>query len=768
MATLASKQLPSTTFLFAIVITFLFFHLTSAQPRTYIVHMDKSAMPRAFSSRQSWFKSTLSSISENSIPPISISSKLIHTYTNSIHGFSATLTVSELESLKNIPGFVHSTPDYPLNPHTTHTPEFLGLSSASGLWPASCFGEGVVIGVVDSGVWPESESFGDGGMTDAPANWKGKCESGQEFNSSLCNKKLIGARFYNAGIRANLPEINITMNSPRDDEGHGSHTASTAVGNFVKGASYLGYAAGTARGMAPRARLAIYKAIWGGSVYSSDALAAIDQAIEDGVDVLSLSLGFNLGKDKFFEDDAVALATFAAMEKGIFVAASAGNNGHLPGTINNGAPWLTTVGAGIVDRQFEGDLVLENGTKIAFGSLYAGNYSGLQVPLLLIDTCTDVERLRKIKNKIIVCRESENVSLEDQIEAVKCARSISGAVFITDYKLWGEFYHYTFAASFISVEDGEKVINYINKTKNPTGALEFRKTVLGTKPAPRVDEYSSRGPFVRSPSVLKPDVLAPGSSILAAWSPVSSVAKVQSQPLFSNFNIISGTSMAAPHVAGVGALIKAVHPDWSPAGIRSAIMTTANPLDNTRSPIKDAGNFDHEASPLDIGAGFIVPSKAVDPGLIYDATTEDYVKLLCALNYTAMQIQIITKSKHSCDEKSSDLNYPSFVAYFDDFEGSGSDEKVVREFTRTVTNVGKARSIYRANLTGMSGLKVDVEPKKLVFEKKFEKQSYKLTVEGPRYLEEEVAKGSLIWVEKSRKYVVRSPIVATNIDPMTT
>lgn len=750
---------------FLLVMSF-FFCSISAQSRSYIVHMDKSAIPKAFPTHHSWFESTLSAISENSQLPTS--SKLIHTYTNSIHGFSAVLTPSELEALKNSPGYVHSTPDRQLHPHTTHTPQFLGLSPTFGAWPASSYGEGVIIGVVDSGVWPESESFSDKGMTKIPSRWKGKCESGQIFNSSLCNKKLIGARFFYKGLRANFPEINITTDSPRDDEGHGTHTASTAAGNFVKGASYFDYAAGTARGMAPRARLAIYKTLWGNSVYSSDLLAAVDQAIEDGVDILSISIGFNLGKEIFLADDAIALSSFAAMERGIFVATSAGNNGRLHGTINNGAPWLTSVGAGTVDRKLEGALTLGNGTRISFESLYAGNFSALELPLVFMGKCNKVKSISKIKNKIVVCRsDGQNTFLEDQIEAIKSAKSISGALFITNDS-WEDYYHYTFSAAFVDLEEGQKVIDYIKKTKNPKAILEFRKTILGLKPAPKVDRYSSRGPYVISPYEVKPDILAPGSSILASWSRISSVVEVQSKPLFSDFKFASGTSMAAPHVSGVAALIKAVHPNWSPAAIRSAIVTTANPLDNTKNPIKDIGNYDREASPLDIGAGFVDPNKAIDPGLIYDASTEDYIKLLCAMNYTAKQIQAVTKSNHKCVEKSLDLNYPSFIAYFNDYDGQESDEKVVWEFRRTVTNVGKGPSSYTAKLTAMSGLKVTLEPKKLVFKRKNEKQSYKLTLVGPRYLEEEVVQGSLTWVEDSGKYVVRSPIVATNINPMFT
>lgn len=220
--------------------------------------------------------------------------------------------------------------------------------------------------------------------------------------------------------------------------------------------------------------------------------------------------------------------------------------------------------------------------------------------------------------------------------------------------------------------------------------------------------------------------------------------------------------MAAPHAAGMAALVKRAHPDWSPAAIRSAIMTTANPFDNNLSPIKDVSNY-QPASPLDIGAGHINPTKALDPGLVYDATPQDYMKLLCAMNYTSKQIRMFTKLSHDCMNRSSDLNYPAFIAFFNDDELSTSADKVEQEFQRTETNVGKGGMAYTAKVTGMDGIKVMVEPPKLVFKKKYEKQSYKLRLEGPKLLKKDVIFGALSWTDDAGKYMVTSPIMATTI-----
>ncbi|KAM3707050.1 hypothetical protein ACJW31_03G195400 [Castanea mollissima] len=708
-------------------------HLVStlAESNNYIIHMDVSEKPKDFGSHQEWYLSTLTSALETSKLSTTNSfststSKLLYSDTHVIDGFAASLSLSELEALKSSPGFVSSIKDLPVKVDTTHSPDFLGLSGNSGLWPVTDYGQDVIIGVVDTGIWPESESYNDKGMSEVPSRWKGQCEFGTKFNTSFCNKKIIGARFFNKGLIAKYPNVTNTIkNSTRDTIGHGTHTSSTAAGNYVQGASYFGYATGTARGIAPKARVAMYKALWDEGSYSSDIMAAIDQAILDGVDVISLSLGRN---DVPLHTDPIAIAAFGALKKGVFVSTSAGNRGPLLGTLHNGIPWVLTVAAGTMDRDYNGVVTLGNGVQLLGSSLYIGkwNSSSNKIPIVFFD-------------------------------------ALVAAVFITNVTDL-EFYIRTpFPTIYLNMKNGETVKDYIKTSKsNPKASLEFKKTTLGIKPSPRVSSYSSKGPSISCSFVLKPDIMAPGSLVLASWPPKIPVAREGSSFLYSKFRLLSGTSMSCPHVAGVAALLKSAHPGWSPAAIRSAMMTTSDAFDNTLNPITDLGDDDHPASPFAFGAGHINPSMALDPGLIYDVNAQDYVNVLCGLKYTNQQIQIITKSaSNNCSNKSLDLNYPSFVAFFN-AKGSNSSFKSVQEFHRTVTNVGEGQSTYVASVTPIKEIKVSVTPEKLVFKNKNEKQSFKLSIEGPQKLKEELVFGYLRWVDSASKRVVSSPIVATS------
>ncbi|KAJ7966602.1 Subtilisin-like protease [Quillaja saponaria] len=726
---------------------------TLAQSDNYIIHMDLSAMPKAFSGHQSWYLAILSSAMDSS----EFSSKHIYTYSNVMNGFSASLSPAELEALKESPGYISSIWDSPVRADTTHSSHFIGLNPNSGAWPASNYGKDVIVGLVDTGIWPESESFKDDGMSEIPSRWKGECESGTKFNSSLCNKKLIGARFFNKGLIAKNPNITITVNSTRDTEGHGTHTSTTAAGNYVEGASYFGYATGKARGMAPQAHVAMYKALWDQGSYTSDVIAAIDQAITDGVDVISLSFGLD-GVPLY--KDPVAIATFAALERGIFVSTSAGNEGPFIETLHNGIPWVITVAAGTVDRQFNGILSLGDVVSVAGLSLYPGNFSSSQIPIVFMGLCDNLKELIKVGNKIVVC-EDKNDTLGEQVNNVDIAKVAAG-VFLTNNSDLEFFIQSSFPVIFINTKDGEVVKDYIKNYSSPGASLVFKKTVLGTKPAPSVTSYSSRGPSQSCPFVLKPDITAPGSLVLAAWPKNIPAVQGYSPSLFSNFNLLSGTSMSCPHIAGVAALLKGAHPDWSPAAIRSAMMTTSDTLDNSLSPITDIGTDNQPATPLALGAGHINPNKALDPGLIYDADSEDYVNLLCALNYTEKNIKTITKSSNNCSNPSLDLNYPSFIAFFNSNDSDSDHElKTVKEFRRTVTNIGEGQSTYVASVTSIEGFQISVIPNKLVFKQTNEKLSYMLRIGGPRLMKEKVAFGYLTW--EDGKHVVRIPIVATRL-----
>ncbi|XVE55872.1 hypothetical protein DITRI_Ditri03aG0192100 [Diplodiscus trichospermus] len=742
-------------------ISFIFAMLVHVHADNYIVHMDLSAMPKAFSGQPSWYLATLASLSANlrannaTIP----SSKLIYIYNHVIQGFSASLTPAELEALKNAPGYVSSVRDRTVKVDTTHSFQFLGLNSDTGAWPVSKFGKDVIIGVIDTGVWPESESFNDKGMSDVPSKWKGECENGTQFNSSLCNKKLIGARFFNRGVIAHNPNITIKMNSPRDTEGHGTHTSTTAAGTYVQDASYFGYAKGTATGMAPGSRVAMYKALWEEGTYTTDIIAAIDQAITDGVDVLSMSFG--LDEVELYEDP-IAIATFAAIEKNIFVSTSAGNEGPDVETLHNGTPWVLTVAAGTMDREFGATLSLGSKNSVNGLALYPGNFPSTQFPIVFMGACNSTRELRKLQQNIIVCQDpGEEDSLNDQFNNIQVAGNVAG-VFITNNSDVSSFIQGPFPAIFLEQKDGDTVVDYIKSDIDPKASIEFKRTILGTKPSPTVTSYTSRGPSYSSPSVLKPDIMAPGDLVLAAWPSNIGVTLLNEETLFTSFNLLSGTSMACPHASGIAALLKGAHPDWSPAAIRSALMTTSDNIDNTGSPLKDVGSNLRPANPLAMGAGHINPNKALDPGLVYDATVDDYINLLCGLNFTAQQIKIITKSSsNNCSNPSLDLNYPSFISYFND-RNAKPKSKTVKEFQRTVTNVGEGSSTYKATVTPINGVTVTVEPDTLVFMAKNEKKNFKLSIEGPRQLDEAVSFGYLTWEDSGGKHVVRSPIVATS------
>ncbi|GLJ35476.1 hypothetical protein SUGI_0713500 [Cryptomeria japonica] len=713
---------------------FLFFLSITANDnvrKPYIVHMMKSMKPEHFSLHEHWYHSILTHATSNA--STSDPSLLLYTYEVVLHGFAAKLTSAQATALESVDGCLAVIPSALYKLHTTRSPQFLGLTDGSGLWTQNLNrGEDVIVGMVDSGIWPESESFHDEGLGPVPSRWKGECESGERFSSSNCNRKLIGARFnFSVGYKSHVGEDFI---SPRDNHGHGTHTASTAAGSAVKGASYNGFGNGTAMGMAPAARLAIYKVCWGqkGDCDASDIAAAMEKAVQDGVDIISISIGD--ASELPFYTDHTALAAFGAIEKGVLVSASAGNEGPFSYSLTNTAPWLITVGASTIDREFLSPLKLGNGELFRGLSLYRG--PGIKNLPLAYDYCSDRGLDPHIfKGKVVLCTSQSNST--EKASLVKDAGA-AGLINVNDNDFPVDQPY--LPATSVSYTAGEKIKAYVNSTAAPTATINpTGLTVVGKATAPIVALFSSRGPSQIFLDVLKPDIIAPGVNILAA-------------AIEGGFKIKSGTSMACPHVSGTAALIRAAHPTWSPAAIRSALMTTASTLDNRKQPIKDSLTL-RAADPFAMGAGHLNPRAALEPGLVYDLGPQDYINYLCGQNmYTEKQIALLTHKWPPCpkSESGADLNYPSFSVLLK------YGERV--QLKRTVTNVGGDNSVYKVQVKSSPNIKVSVEPDTFVFKKRSEQASFNVTFEGKvKGSEEEY--GELSWkCIQGGTHIVRSPI----------
>ncbi|KAL4202123.1 hypothetical protein AMTRI_Chr02g262100 [Amborella trichopoda] len=751
-------QTLSLTFLF-----FLLFISTQAQTQhhTFIVHVSKAHKPAIFTTHHHWYKAILRSLRRAGEPKPT----LLYSYDRVAHGFSARILPSQADILRNFPEILSVRPERTYSLHTTRTPEFLGLSKDQGLWPNSDYAKDVIIGVLDTGIWPERPSFSDNGLTTVPERWKGVCDSGagKILSGEFCNGKIIGARWFAKGYEAVNGKINETEESPSplDTEGHGTHTASTAAGALVSGADFYGYAAGEARGMATNARIAVYKICWKTGCYDSDILAAMDQAVGDGVDVISLSVGSSHLAPEF-DDDSIAIGAFGAARHGVVVSCSAGNSGPGPHTATNIAPWILTVGASTIDRDFPADVILGDGTILAGVSLYTGNRSPENFSVVLAadsgDRLCRKGRLipAKVAGKTVVCergitaRVAKGLSVKDSGGAamVLINTEESGEELVADAHL--------LPATMVGQINGDKIRKYVRSANNPSAGILFRGTVTGkyATAAPMVAAFSSRGPNYRSPEILKPDVIAPGVNILAGWTGATGPTGLETDGRRWNFNVISGTSMSCPHVSGLAALLKNAFPHWSPAAVKSALMTTAYDSDNNGSTIKDLADG-KESTPFVRGSGHVDPNRALDPGLVYDIKPEDYVAYLCALGYDSVRIAVFTGGK-SVDcrvvgfAKSGDLNYPSFSMVF----GPG---KTVAKFSRTVTNVGDARSAYAASINGPDSVRIRVDPEKLVFGAQNQSLSYSVTfeyVEG--YSPLDTCFGLLTWSDG--RHDVKSPI----------
>nr|XP_009420612.1 PREDICTED: subtilisin-like protease SBT3.10 [Musa acuminata subsp. malaccensis] len=658
-------------------------------------------------------------------------SSIVYSYKHGFSGFAAMLTEAQAEELAESPDVISVRPSRNYELQTTRSWDFLGLNymHPTGLLKKSNYGDGIIIGMVDTGIWPESRSFNDDGYSPVPSRWRGVCQVGVAFGANNCSRKVIGARYYTAGIDDS--NLRIDYLSPRDYNGHGTFTASVAAGSLVRGASFHGLAAGDARGGAPRARLAVYKAVWGsgsgsGAGNTATVLAAIDDAIHDGVDILSLSLVV-LEEDSFGSLHAVA--------KGITVVYAAGNLGPIPQLLFNTAPWVITVAASTIDRSFPTTIILGNNQSLVGQSIFYNSTSESKnkyMPLVLGGSCSP-ESLNgtDISGSIVLCLA---YSLEPGFPTALSTVQNAGGKGLIVAQFTINVLEFTkqcigIICVLVDFDIGYQIEKYITTERSPQVAVELTHNAIGKEVlSPKVAWFSSRGPAIPFPGVLKPDVAAPGVSILAAKR--------------DGYTFGSGTSAACPHVSGVVALLKSLHPDWSHAAIKSALVTTASITNGYGMPIQAEGNPRKIADPFDFGGGQIDPDRAADPGLVYDIDPKEYYKFF---NCTTGQFDICAEVLQPVYY----LNLPSI---------SIPDLKTTTAVWRTVTNVGEeVDAVYKASFESPPGVQMVVEPPTLVFDATAKVRSFKVTFTATHKVQGDYMFGSLTWLDGGA-HAVRMPI----------
>ena len=723
----------------------------------------------------------------------------VYSYRYSLNGFAARMTPAQAQHLAHLPEVQNVWEDEVRPMATNHSPQFLGLFDADrGLRSvAGLDGDGVVIGIIDSGIAPEHPALTDSRpadrprlcrsswaeatilgrwlcgpyrklpdvvMFDPPQDWNGACVAGERFTSDDCNNKLIGARWFVDGARATGPIDDGEILSARDTDGHGTHTATTAAGNRTT-AAIFGTRIGDVEGIAPKARVAVYKACWlrpgdlRASCNTSDLANAIDAAVADGVDIINYSVGSSLSRVTAPDD----VALMNAAKAGVLAAVAAGNEGPNLGTIGSpaGGPWVVTVAASTRDGQSSVEAIEIKSPSGIAGRIAAvearftpplADRDPIEGRLVLVDDDDTTLPENRTGTTSDACQALVNAAEVDGnialIQRTGCSFDImvanaadAGAVAAIVWNLAGDpiVMHGDSSLSDIpALMIGQADANLIlaELDAGETVNVLLNKGLLLTTPDDGnvMAAFSARGP-APVPGILKPDVTAPGVNILAGFTPDAANAAAG-----ENFAYLSGTSMSTPHVAGAAALLRQAHPTWSPAALRSAIMTTARQDVTTSSGTADAHAFD-------FGAGHIVPNAAVDPGLVYDTTPDEYDAFACGVASPAVpaaRCAELEAAGFSFDAVA--LNQPSIAV------PNLASERTV---TRRVTNADDEAGVYTAEIEAPAGLEVTVTPPSLSLAPG-ESATFDVTIRYVSGLLDQWRFGALTW--RSTERAVRSPI----------
>jgi len=697
----------------------------------------------------------------------------IHDYSIALNGFAVQLTNAQAIELAKQPGIAKVKRDVLRHKTTDNSPSFLGLNSGGGPWNKGITGENVVVGIIDTGIWPEHPSFSDDGSygpSPIPPldNARANCDFGNVAHNSedahfTCNNKLLGARQMLDTYRALFGADGDEFESARDDEGHGTHTASTAAGNADVDAAIFGIARGKVSGIAARARIIAYKGLGKEGGFGSDLAAAIEQAIADGVDVINYSVGG--GPSLTSADD---IAFLLAADAGVYVATSAGNEGPDPSTIGGPAsvPWVTSVAASSQSRAFISEIEVE-GPGGAPTNLWGSSVTQGIDNFRLVDA----DSIGDGSNG--ECKEPFPPGTFSATDAVLCNRYLFGVARtdrVANVAMGGGgaviFYNVSATHPNMMPTDShplptihvlkevgqplkEYVLSHANQVKIKFSRSEARYTDGDARVISNyLASFSSRGPNPVALDIIKPDVTAPGINIMAAASPMHNGSAAQGEM----FQSIMGTSMSSPQVAGIFALIKQAHPEWSPAMAKSALMTTAY-----QQVVKP--DYITPADPFDVGAGHVNPGAKANrgspfsPGLVYDASTYDYLGFLCDADRSLFLDAAATCAaleSAGIPTKAINLNLASVGV---------SELTGIQTVTRRVTNVSNRTGIttYSVAVEAPDGYEISVIPSTLKL-RKGESASYDVTITNVNAPMGDWRFGALSWYEHNKQNAVRSPI----------
>jgi subtilisin family serine protease len=566
--------------------------------------------------------------------------RIVHDLSIVIGGVSMVVPEDQVAELSRLPGVQKVYRDELMQLTTDRSPQFIGASQLHA-W-ADGRGAGVVVGVLDTGIWPEHPSYSDpdpNGVPypEPPATWTGTaCEFGSAVPGDApftCNNKLIGADRFMSTYDAVFGLLPTEFPSARDDNGHGTHTSSTAAGNARVNANIFGVNRGRVTGIAPRAHVVMYKVCGDEGCFGSDSAAAVQQAIVDGVDVLNFSI--DGGQSPYA--DVASLAFLDAYNAGVFVAASAGNSGPGPDTVAHREPWVATVAASTHTRHFlnRATIVADNGDtlEVQGASVTAGIGN---MPVVVAGDapfndplCQNSTADGAFTGRIVVCQRGGNARVEKSFNVQR--RGGVGMILYNPTLLGLSTDNHYVPTSHIENDQGAALLAFLGSHTGETASLTagVATNVQGDKMA----VFSSRGGPGQTLGISKPDVTAPGVQILAGDTPAA--ATPVGGPPGQLFQAIDGTSMSSPHVAGAAALLAGKHPDWTPGQIKSALMLTAK----TSGVFKEDGVT--PSDPFDRGSGRIRVNEADDPGLSISDTGANFLALqanLSTANYPSLYV----------------------------------------------------------------------------------------------------------------------------------